>query len=252
MRTLALLLTDANQPWFGGVSQGTDPQTARKVSYIYCQSSKKIYFLSTYTCIFSALFFRAYDWCVCKWRSFGWLQEPKEDAFSYIFLLDPECFCIICQIGCSVMLVLDSVMLLDLAEGLHGEKDSWSFQKLYNGNFPNWFQLSSVCLWRTSSSSNPHADLLHQDHWSYTDKKLDVATSPRERRGWEWRKLNRTVNLEIFDISELPFSQTMGNKAALKNGLMKHISEIFTIQVQADFDRDIRRFDPNKYRAALR
>lgn len=35
------------------------------------------------------------------------------------------------------MLVLDSVMLLDLAEGLHGEKDSWSFQKLYNGNFPN-------------------------------------------------------------------------------------------------------------------
>lgn len=41
MRTLALLLTDANQPWFGGVSQGTDPQAARKVSYSYCQSNQK-------------------------------------------------------------------------------------------------------------------------------------------------------------------------------------------------------------------
>lgn len=41
MRTLALLLTDANQPWFGEVSQGTDPQTARKVSYSYCQSNQK-------------------------------------------------------------------------------------------------------------------------------------------------------------------------------------------------------------------
>lgn len=44
----------------------------------------------------------------------------------------------------------------------------------------------------------------------------------------------------------------MGNTAALKNSLMKHISELFTIQVQADFDRDIRKFDPNKYGAALR
>lgn len=56
----------------------------------------------------------------------------------------------------------------------------------------------------------------------------------------------------FLDISELPFSQTVGNKAALKNGLMKHISELFTMQVQADFVRDIRKFDPNKYGAALR
>lgn len=44
----------------------------------------------------------------------------------------------------------------------------------------------------------------------------------------------------------------MGNTAALKNNLTKNISELFTIQVQADFDRDIRKFDPNKYGAALR
>lgn len=29
------------------------------------------------------------------------------------------------------MLVLESVLLLDFAEGLHEEKDSWSFQKLH-------------------------------------------------------------------------------------------------------------------------
>lgn len=64
--------------------------------------------------------------------------------------------------------------------------------------------------------------------------------SPQEGRGWEWRKIKRMVNLGSFlAIFELGFSKTMGNKAALKNGLMKHVSDLFTIQVQADFDREI-------------
>lgn len=48
------------------------------------------------------------------------------------------------------------------------------------------------------------------------------------------------VNLGSFlAISKLSFSKTMGNQAALKNGLMKHIYDLFTIQVQADFYREI-------------
>lgn len=76
----------------------------------------------------------------------------------------------------------------------------------------------------------------------------------RERGGWEWGKIKRIINLGIFlAISELAFSKTMRNKAALKNGLIEHISKLFTIQVQVDFDREILgNFYPNKYEAALR
>jgi len=48
------------------------------------------------------------------------------------------------------------------------------------------------------------------------------------------------VNLGSFlAISELGFSQATENKDALKNGSMKQTSDLFTIQVQADFDREI-------------
>lgn len=48
------------------------------------------------------------------------------------------------------------------------------------------------------------------------------------------------VNLgSFFAISELGFSKTKGYKAALKFILMRHISDLFTIQVQADFDSEL-------------
>lgn len=39
-RTLALQLTDVNQPC-GGVNQGSDTQAASKLNYSYCQSNQK-------------------------------------------------------------------------------------------------------------------------------------------------------------------------------------------------------------------
>lgn len=54
------------------------------------------------------------------------------------------------------------------------------------------------------------------------------------------------VNLGYFLVNaELGFSKAKGYKAALKNGLMKNTSDLFTIQVQAYFDRVNRKFDPN-------
>lgn len=38
----------------------------------------------------------------------------------------------------------------------------------------------------------------------------------------------------------------------MKNGLRKNTSDLFTIQVQADFDRVNRKSDPNQNGAALR
>lgn len=48
------------------------------------------------------------------------------------------------------------------------------------------------------------------------------------------------VNLGSFlAISELGFSKTKGYKVAVKIFLMRQISDLFTIQVQADFDREL-------------
>lgn len=61
------------------------------------------------------------------------------------------------------------------------------------------------------------------------------------------------VNLGYFLVnSELSFSKAKGYKAAVKNGLRKNTSDLFTIQVQADFDRVNRKSDPNQNGAALR
>lgn len=87
MRTLALLLTDANEPWFGGVSQSTDPQTAKKVSYTYCQSNNnnKKTLSSPLAHVFSVSCFSEHTAGVFASEGLGWLQEPGEDAFSHIF-----------------------------------------------------------------------------------------------------------------------------------------------------------------------
>lgn len=164
---------------------------------------------------------RVYDWSVCKLIKSCLVTRAKGSCIFHTSF-------IICQIGPSVILNLDFVMLLDLAEGLHREKDNCSFQKQHRWQF-------SKLIYAVFTLTAQTFCIRLTDH-----TKSSWMLLPQEGRNWEWSKLKRMVNLGSFlAISELSFSKTTGNRAALKNSLMKHISELFTIQVQADFDREI-------------